>query len=402
MSKSSDVVVRRFSLEEAGTTLAAEWDELYAAQALPGNPFTSRIWVTTWFRHFADPADAVLLAVYEGDRLIGVAPWNVQRLAVGPVTVGRRLVLAGAAVPQSPIELPPLLSRAGHGRTVSRAVVAALLGAAAGTGPLAGRLPDFGWAEFSLSRDQGWFEPEWVYGTGRRVAFYKQQTTRACVVLPLSSTWEETKSGLKRNIKESLRRSRNRLAKENHQLRLISERQLDTEVVDRLLGLHGARAGNESAGFRHPDLYAEPARRAFLRELLPALASAGEAIIAELLLDDRVVASQLALVAPGCTYFHSSGFLPEVWSLNPTTALQESLIVDAVKNGHGWVNFSPGPNVSKLRWSEVLHRYDDFAFGAGGRRVGMTFAAFAQRAALQQTRHAIAMAGASSSRDQKG
>lgn len=394
VSKSSGLAVHTLSVADLAGEFAAEWDELYAAQVRPGNPFTSRTWARTWFAHMADAADVVVLAVREGDQLIGVAPLHMQSLRLSRITVAKRLMLAGAGHSNSSIELPPLLARAGSSRTTTRMVVQTILDAGVSKGPLAGAV-DFDWAEISLSREQGWFEPEWVASTGRKVAFYRPSLARACVMLPLKTTWEETRSGLKRNIKESLRRSRNRLAKENHEIRLLSEGHLDEAAVDRLMSLHGARAHNEEAGSKHPDLYSDPQRRAFMRDLLPRLGAVGESIIAELLIDGEVVASQLALVAPGCTYFHSSGFAPEAWALNPTTALQEAVMQDAVKNGQSWINFSPGPNVSKLRWSEQIYTHEDFAFGAGDRSLQLKFTAYAQRAALHQTRHAIMMASSS-------
>ena len=96
----------------------------------------------------------------------------------------------------------------------------------------------------------------------------------------------------------------------------------------------------------------------------------------ELYLGGEHVASQLALHAPGTSYVHSSGFREDTWSLGPTTHLQAELVRHAIERGDAFVNFSPGPNVSKTRWSEELWVTHEFSFGAGPRSLASRFAAF--------------------------
>jgi CelD/BcsL family acetyltransferase involved in cellulose biosynthesis len=248
---------------------------------------------------------------------------------------------------------------------------------------------DADWAEIAVPVDHGWFEPEWSYCTDQPVAFFRPQMARASVVLELKGDWPSTYAGLKRNVKESLRRSRNRLAKDGREWAVERRTDdLDEAVVDRFLDLHRDRA-HQDAGVIHPDAFRDPARRALLREVLPALGRRGRATMMELYLGGDLVATQLALHAPGTTYLHSSGFVPAVWSLGPVTFLQGLLAADAADRGERWVNFSPGPNVAKLRWSELLDVHQDFAYGAGGRSLRWRYGLFAVGQANEQVTHAV-------------
>ena len=210
------------------------------------------------------------------------------------------------------------------------------------------------WIETSVTPAMAWFEPQWVKGTDCPVAFHRHQLSRASVIVPLDGAWLTTRSGLKRNVKESLGRSKNRIAKDGRPWAVHSHTDtIDDEVVCRFLDLHRSRAAQDQSTSHHPDAFSDPARRAMMRTVLPALGRQGRARILELELGGRIVAAQLVLHAPGLTYIHSSGFTADVWDLGPVTFLQSEAISAAADRGERWINMSPGPNVAKLRWSEA-------------------------------------------------
>ena len=358
------------------------WDALFESQQGLANPFCAPEWVEHWYEAFTEPQDRFVFVLRDGDRLIAVAPFFRSRVVAAGVTVARRLQLVGAGQGGSLLELPQILAAPGEERTALRATVAATLEADTGTH----------WAETSITSAQGWFEPQWVVHTDQPVAFHRQQLSRACVVMPLQGSWERSRSGLKRNLKESLRRSKNRLAKDGRAWAVHQHTDsLNCEVVDRFLGLHRSRAEHEQSTSRHPDAFAAPVRRTMLRTVLPELGRRGRARVFELELGGRIVAAQLVLHAPGVTYIHSSGFTPDVWDLGPVTFLQGAAASAAADHGDRWINMSPGPNVAKLRWSGQLDVHHDFAYGAGGRALRWRYAAFAAAQAQGQVSHAIAM-----------
>jgi CelD/BcsL family acetyltransferase involved in cellulose biosynthesis len=351
------LTVGSWRLDQLTADQVAQWTRLFEEQPGPANPFCSPLWVGAWLRQYVARDDQRITLVLDGDRLIGVAPMHFQQVRAAGVPVARRLAMVGCGR-TTPLELPQVLAAPGHARAVVRVVI---------QHTLAHRVS---WSELSLGREQGWFPPGTSGVKGwLPVTFQRHERARACVVLPLADTWEQTRAGLKRNIKESLRRARNRLARDGRPWRI--ERRtgpaVDAAAVDRLLDLHAARSGYQGSWSHHHNAFADPADRGLMTGLLPQLAAAGEAEIVELEIDSQVVAAQLVLRAPETVYFHSSGFLPQVWELSPITALQAAAIEAGIAGGARWANFSPGPNEAKLRWSEDLQVVDDFAYGGGGR-----------------------------------
>ena len=367
----------------------AEWDALHCAQLPPSNPFCSPEWVTTWYAHFATTAAQRLLVLIRTDSgsLVGVAPYYVDHVGVPRLTVQRRLRPVGSGQGSSLLEMPQVLTAEGQ----SRAVLAALVHGFHSHPDLSAAGD---WFDLMIGHRQGWIEPQWFNRTATKAAFWRHSDTQACVMLPLESSWPATLASLKRNVKESLRRSRNRLNKHPGAHQLIERTQdLDEHSVNRFLSLHRARSSQRSTGAAvHPDAFADPTRRRFLRELLPKLGLAGRAAIWELWLDDKQVAAQLVLHAPGTVYVHSSGVDADVWELGPVTHLQEKAFTKACERGDTWVNFSPGPNLAKLRWSEQLLRHDEFALGFGGRGALGRHAAIAAGQLLRSMRHQASLA----------
>jgi CelD/BcsL family acetyltransferase involved in cellulose biosynthesis len=360
---SSAIEVTRVLADRLSPAELDEWRRLEGAAPVSVNPFLTPEWVLPWYQCYTAPAERVVLLVRlrKTGELIGLAPLHRQQLRVGPLRVARRLVPVGASQ-FTALELPGHLAAPGQHREVMRAVVGATLD------------DDADWGGASIAPEQGWFEPEHVMVPTRRstsdsVDFWQHVRSRACVVLRLGATWEETQAGFKRNLKESLRRSRNRLEKSGlpYAVHHRTGSEVDEKVVDRFIELHRDRAENPAAGVSHPDSYSDPTSRRLLTLALPTLAQQGRASIFELELDGEVVACQLALHGPGSSYVHSSGFRSEAWPYGPVTHLVGALVRAAVARGDRVVNFSPGPRVSKLRWSEECWVSNEFAFGVGPR-----------------------------------
>ncbi len=356
-----DLAVR--PMAELTTEELDEWDELFEAQDGPANPFCTPEWPLSWCRAWATPADSVVVQLRDRGRLVGLAPLYRQEYRLGPATLAARMLLAGAGPGGRSLELPQMLCRPGHSRPVLRALTAELL-----RGDLSDRCD---WSELSIPVSDAWFESEWAYDTGREHTFFVHLMSRPSCVVTLAETWEASKSRMGRNIKESMRRSRNRLAKSGHRVEVVelgaNGHPLDADAVDRFLHLHLSRAQHE-ASVRHFDSFTDPTEQAVMRTLLPQLAARGRASLLELHLDGTCVAAQLLLHAPRTLYVHSSGFLGEHWEFGPVTHLQAEALRLANERGARWANFSPGVNVSKMRWGATVLPSNDFAFGAGRTR----------------------------------
>ncbi|MEY4514625.1 MAG: hypothetical protein RLZZ450_6747, partial [Pseudomonadota bacterium] len=278
----------------------ADWATLFAAQPGPANPFLSPTWIVGWYRHYTQEADRQLYLIRHRvtQQLLGVAPFYCQKVGFAGLALARRLLAVGSGTNDLVLELSGVLVDLAYVRDVMRALTAVTLRCGAH------------WCETTFAPEQGWFEPEWVFETGGEVSFYEQRRSRACVILQLSDSWEQTRKNLKRNVKESIRRSQNRLKRDGRAwaTRHLEFDALDVAAVDRLLTLHRARAAAPQAGVHHPDAFTSSKARAFLRTLLPELSRRGAASIFELTLDGQTHASQLALHAPGASYVYASGF----------------------------------------------------------------------------------------------
>ena len=384
-SRPAGVSVELTPLAQLASTERDHWDALYECQQGIANPFCAPEWVEAWYEAFTRPEDRFVFTVRDGERLVAVAPFFRSEVRKGPLQLASRLQLVGAGQGSSLLEVPQILAAPGREREALRLVVETTLTADTGSH----------WSEISVTPAMAWFEGQWVKGTDDPVAFHRHQLSRACVVVPLDGSWLTTRSGLKRNVKESLRRSKNRIAKDGRPWALHQHTEtLDAAVVDRFLDLHSSRAAQEQSSSKHPDAFADPARREFMRTVLPRLGSRGRAEIFELELAGEIVAAQLVLHAPGLTYIHSSGFTADVWNLGPVTFLQGEAISAAADRGERWINMSPGPNVAKLRWSEQVDVHHDFAYGAGKRSLRWRYSAFAAGQTQAQVAHAIELGGA--------
>jgi len=362
--------VRPVVTDDAVTSLQAAWLRLFFDSA-SRNPFGHPVWLTTWARHFIKPRQLYLLAAYDDlDTLVGVAPFYRRTYRVAPGLSATAVQLLGSNEHGTLTELAQVLAVPGYERPVLAAVMRYLIE----------RPEDWDWIELILAPNQGWFEPHWLAQTGGPSgAFVVHKGTRACVVLPLPRTWDELRSSLKRNIKESLRRGVNSLKNSGLSCEVVKPHDEESlrEALATLAMLHGRRS-QVSGKIGHPDNLVDCSDSAFLTDVATALFGAGQVVPYTLLIDGTPAASQLVIMANGVTFLSLSGFDPKWWSHNVSTTLQSHCLREAICRGDTIANFSPGPNVAKLRWSEQLELYQEFVVVNGRRRSRLAFSLFWQ------------------------
>jgi CelD/BcsL family acetyltransferase involved in cellulose biosynthesis len=348
--------------------LRPEWSELYSSSGV-SNPFAHPDWLIAWSRHFVAPSGLYILAVRSGGRLVGVAPLCRRSVSVlGSRVTAIRTLGGGRSSPL--VEMPQVLAAPDHSRRVLRAVV----------GHLCERSHEWDWTELDLGPTQGWFEREWIPRRGPGsgcVVMHK--ATRAFVLLRLPPTWEELRAGLKRNVKESIRRGTNRLGRgEAHEWRVVepdgSPQSLERSLAA-LVQLHRARArlhGTE----RHADYFADPQQEAFLYDVGRRLHPAGVFTPLVLEVDGAEVAARLVLETHDGAFLSVSGSDPAWWHYNVGTTLLALALRRAIERGQRVANLSQGPDVSKLRWSEELEYSQSFLIVGDRLRSRLAFAAF--------------------------
>lgn len=334
-------VTRVTSLLQA-RAIAAEWAEL-AETAGTRNPFNHPDWLMPWAERFLRPSEQVwLLAARRSGRLVGVAPFYRRSWGAG---LAHSMQLWGTGRHSDLIELPQLLLDRERPRTVARALVARLCAESSA----------WDWADVPLE-DPLWLEPDWLPRGGEVTVLTK--TIRPNVVLPI----EDGRPAMKRNLRESLRRARNRLDRSypgGWSVSCATDRGDLPGALSDLRRLHHERAllaGKK----RHPNALAQETDWSFLSAVVIASAERGGASIYRLLVQDRAVAALLVLRTRQCSYFLLSGMSQQSWEFSPVTLLQGRATDDAVALGHRWVNLSTGPDTAKLRWAEELAMNPEF------------------------------------------
>jgi CelD/BcsL family acetyltransferase involved in cellulose biosynthesis len=328
--------------------LAPAWERLFA-RSETRNPFAHPAWMLSWLDHFAAGTELYVVTVEVGGELAGVAPFVVR--SVGPRA--RRLMLFGTGPNSAITELPQVLIAAGLERRVMKSIMRHLT-----------ENPGvWDWVELSLPPEQGWFELEWLPSSGPgQGAFVLHSGTSVCVVRELPSTEAELGAALKPSARELVRRSVNRLRRDGHTWHVEVVRDDPArlrEAMECLLRLHAARAAFRQRA-RRDDYGEDPKMRAFLLDASDRLFEAGHYNVALLHVDGVPVAGVMLLRGHRSSFLSVTGFLPEWWRYSPVVLLTHECLLDAVRVGDTHVNFSVGPTVAKLRWSEAIEQHNTF------------------------------------------
>jgi CelD/BcsL family acetyltransferase involved in cellulose biosynthesis len=352
------------SLPEA-RAMIAEWARL-AETAGAGNPFHHPDWLVPWAERFLRPGEQVrLLAARRGGQLVGVAPF--YRRSWGP-GVAHSLQVWGTGRHADLIELPQLLLDQEQPRAVARALV----------GRLCAQASAWDWAAVPLESPL-WLEPEWLPRGGGLTVLTR--IVRASVVLPLRPAGPPA---MKRNVRESVRRARNRLDR-SYPAGWSVTRATDAGAVADLADLHADRA-RMTGKKQHPDVLRRASDRSFVSAAVTAAAARGGACVYRLLIHGEAVAALLVLRTRDCSYFLLSGMSQRSWEFSPTTLLQACAIDDAATLGHSRVNLSTGPDAAKLRWSEELAFSTEFVLAPDRPYSRAAFWAYWQAAAAAELR----------------
>jgi CelD/BcsL family acetyltransferase involved in cellulose biosynthesis len=299
-------------------------------------PFALHDWHLTWCRHFlsCDPhiCDQPLFYVLRNaaGKCVAIAPFILSRRWFGPLKIVS-ISLLGPDPFITEIRVP-LIER-GFEYLTARAVRDGLA-----------RIRDWDWIHWSgVGGEFG----EALKAGGE----LRWEIPLSYFVLDLPASWEELRSRLKRNIRESLRHCYNSLKRDGHQFefQVIEDPAGVRRGLDRYLELHAMRA-NATDTVIHPDRFANRISRDFLYAICDRLAARGAVRLFALKIGAQIVAMRLGFVVGDSLYMYYSGYDP-LWARYSvmTTTVAEALKY-AISRGIKTVNLSPGREVSKMRW----------------------------------------------------
>jgi CelD/BcsL family acetyltransferase involved in cellulose biosynthesis len=338
MSEEKGLIVTRLQSVEELEKIVPEWEEL-DRQVFPRMPFTSALWNMLWWRHFSADRGMVRDQFYvhvvrspEG-QLLAVAPLMLTHRPGRGIAALRSLQFFGAD--------PNLTELRGIAcRAEDQVVVAQALS-----------------AHFHNERAH-W---DWVHWGGVRAetlarllatgASIKYSRTVPDYCLPLTGTWEDFKSKLPRNIKESLRKCYNSLKRDGHvpELKVITNAAEAEGAIHRFFDLHRVRAQATEA-VQHADVFQTQTSRDFFLEYCKRMAERDALRVFQLKIKDQVVATRVGFQFDRELYLYYSGH-DYTWAKYSvmTTAVAEA-IKWAIEQGLSLVNLSTGTDVSKTRW----------------------------------------------------
>jgi CelD/BcsL family acetyltransferase involved in cellulose biosynthesis len=335
--------------------LRTEWTALDAAQELR-LPFTSPHWVLNWWRFFARAQLAArdelhCYAIRDADGLlVGFAPMFVtHRPGFGPLRL-RELQFFGA---------DPYVTewRGVLCHPVRRQEIIAALAA---------RIDREQPADFVQWRGlPDGIERSTLPGLG-----VSEAMTTKVFYLRLPETWEAFRQGLPRNIKESLRKCYNSLARDNHEVRLeVKSSPHETDAaLDQFFRLHSGRA-DATGTIDHPNVFETPHAEAFLRAACQDFARDDQLRIFQLVIADRVVATRIGLQMGDQIFMYFSGYDLEWARYSVMTTTVAEAIKWSIANGLRIFNLSTGEDVSKTRWRPECAQFFG-GYGLYGQGVG--------------------------------
>jgi CelD/BcsL family acetyltransferase involved in cellulose biosynthesis len=301
------------------------WDALALASR---QPLSSPAWMLAWLQHAA-PADVAVrvVAVYEGDSLIGIAPFFIQADRRGRVDYR----LMGEANPRtSPLAVP--------GREWD--VAAAIANVFAEATPR----PDVVALE-CLSVTSQWpiaLRDSWP---GRVRPIMRQYFVKSSPTVSLTAgsfdTWLGTR---RRKFRAEMRRRRRRFSELGGSSRLSTHETLDADIRT-FIHLHAARweeRGSSSIvamGERMP---------AMLEEVARAELDAGRFRLSLLEIEGEPVSAQLCAAAGGEVLFINAGWDERFAQLSPALLAKLYAIDDAFTRGEERIDLAPGEQPYKL------------------------------------------------------
>jgi CelD/BcsL family acetyltransferase involved in cellulose biosynthesis len=318
--------------------LDAEWTALDRAQPLR-LPFTSPSWLLPWWRHFAQSRPMLFdamraYAFRDGAQLVGLTTLVITHRPRGPLAI-RQLQPFGAD--PNVTELSPVLCLPAYEEPVHQAL------------------------HDALARDGGWdFARWWVRRDSaaerllRSDAAVEWPDEKPVYLLQPGPSWDTFKSSRSRNIKESLRKCYNSLARDGHAFKLEVRRQPEEipRALDRFFALHAERA-KATDTIAHGDVFESQRAKGFIREVMNRFASKGQARVFELQIGGEVVASRLAFVLDETLYLYFSGYKTEWGRYSVMTTLTAEALKRVIEEGVKTVNLSFGRDNSKTRWDPV-------------------------------------------------
>jgi hypothetical protein len=142
--------------------------------------------------------------------------------------------------------------------------------------------------------------------------------------LPVVGTFEQYWSSCSHNLRHNLARQRKRLAEQGHRLELVSLR--TPAAVPAAIREYGRLESQGWKGREGTAIEENNAQGCFYREVLEASSASGEAVIYQLVLDGKVVASDLCLARSGMLVVLKTAYDESVRQISPALLMRQDIV----------------------------------------------------------------------------
>jgi hypothetical protein len=310
------------------------WTRLYDSVATLGTE--SPQWLSCVAAGLPATASFTPVGVFADTDLIAVAPFVIENTRL------TRIALIGSFVGSAIHDYPVVTTGAADERKVMRALMGALIAWS----------KQWTIASFTTTAD-AYVLPQW---TSDHPGYRARPTiTRMSPVLDVT-TWE---TSISRNLRESLRRGRNRLKRDHEGWTVARHDNGDgwDAAVQRLVALQSARSGLER-GPKHEFTLGSPEGQS-LAKALESL-DKHDLRIYELEGAGQARAALLAAVSPVGVQIIFSGMNAAAWDYSPMPQLIKRLCEDAAVDNLQTLTFPSGVDESKLRWGTRIELRPEF------------------------------------------
>ena len=319
---------------------ADQWDRLAS-----GVPFRTWTWLSRWWRHYGhesgNPCGSRLfvLGVFDhSDRLVGLAPWHLQkRRSQGSVV---RWLGAGEVCSDY---LSVLCEPAMEDR-------------------VAESLADYlvGQREMGDGEDQNWDLLE-VQGVDARDGavgrLVEHLADRKCLVhegsalncwrIELPATWDQYLAMLSRHHRRDVRRLERSVFQQGHGvLHVVQSWKELSRATEILVDLHQRR----HCGLGQPGCFASKRFQAFHREVMPLMLANGQLQFYWLELDGRPAAALYCLSGDGIIYGYQAGIEPELLDRQPGRLILQAVLQREIEQGCRAMDFLRGDEPYKAHF----------------------------------------------------
>ena len=351
------LTVERLSGPDALRSIEREWERLDVL-TVPRSPFSSPLWNSVWWTHYRKRGllarDEFFVHVVRSSNgeLIAIAPlFRRSWPGIGPLRL-RFVQFFGADAAITDIR--GLVCAPENEEIAWRALRQHF------------QATSSEWDIFRFDGLRG--RPEDIHWLNQPGVAALTQGPNYFVELP--GSWDELHKRVNGNFRRNMRKQREVFDADGHTyaLDLIDSLGELPAALDKLFALHSLRADSDGMEVKHPDRFADPQNRGFIRDYVLKMAGRGRVRLFELKIDGTTVASQLTIVLGDQLWFLSSGFDTAWRKYGIMTMLTVEVMKWAIESRFKIVNLSCGHDRGKTRWNPAEVILSNFLWRAPGLR----------------------------------